>query len=75
MIRMTGIHLDITVRKQAEEARRGEKERYRRGVRNRPGIIYRTDAAGRFTYCNPTSLRILGYFPEELPRSPLPGHC
>lgn len=29
-------------------------------------IIDRTDAAGRCTYCNPTSLRTLGYLLEEL---------
>ena len=66
MIRMTGIHLDITARKQAEAARRDSEERYRDLIEQAGDIIYRTDAAGRFTYCNPTSLRILGYFPEEL---------
>ncbi len=66
LIRMTGIHLDMTARKQAEEARKESEKRYRDLVEHAGDIIYRTDGAGRFTYCNPTSLRILGYLPEEL---------
>ncbi|HPV83033.1 MAG TPA: PAS domain S-box protein, partial [Nitrospira sp.] len=66
MIRMTGIHLDITARKHAEDARKESEARYRDLVEHAGDIIYRTDATGRFTYCNPTSLRILGYPPEEL---------
>ena len=66
MIRMSGIHLDVTARKLAEEEKRESDRRYRDLVEQAGDIIYRTDAAGRFTYCNPTSLRILGYLPEEL---------
>ncbi|GAB1724070.1 MAG: PAS domain S-box protein [Nitrospira sp. CR1.1] len=66
MTRMTGIHLDITARKEADDARRESEKRYRDLVEHAGDIIFRTDAAGRFTYCNPTSLRILGYLPEEL---------
>jgi PAS domain S-box-containing protein len=66
MIRMSGIHLDVTARRQAEEERRENEARYRELVEQAGDIIYRTDAAGRFTYCNPTSLRVLGYAPEEL---------
>ncbi|MBS0171262.1 MAG: PAS domain S-box protein [Nitrospira sp.] len=66
MVRMMGIHLDITARTQAEAAHRATEERYRELVEQAGDIIYRTNAAGLFTYCNPTSLRILGYRPEEL---------
>ncbi len=66
MVRMRGIHLDVTAKQQAEEARRASEERYRELVEQVGDIIYRTDAAGRFIYCNPTSLRVLGYRPEEL---------
>ena len=66
MIRMSGIHLDVTGGKLAEEARRTSEDRYRELVEQVGDIIYRTDAAGRFVYCNPTSLRVLGYLPEEL---------
>lgn len=66
MVRMTGIHLDVTARQQAEEARGESEARYRELVEQASDIIYRTDAAGRITYCNPTSLRVLGYLPEEL---------
>lgn len=63
---MRGIHLDVTATQQAEEARRASEERYRDLVKQAGDIICRTDAVARFTYCNPTSLRILGYLPEEL---------
>jgi len=66
MVRMMGIHLDVTARTQAEAAHRATEERYRELVEQAGDIIYRTDATGRFTYCNPTSLRILGYLPAEL---------
>lgn len=66
IVRMRGIHLDVTAKQHAEEARRASEERYRELVEQVGDIIDRTDAAGRCTYCNPTSLRILGYLPEEL---------
>lgn len=61
-----GIVEDISARKLAEEALRASEERYRELVEQAGDIIYRTDAGGRFTYCNPTSRRVLGYTPEEL---------
>jgi PAS domain S-box-containing protein len=66
MVRMTGIHLDVTARQQAEEARGESEARYRALVEEASDIIYRTDVAGKLTYCNPTSLPVLGYLPEEL---------
>jgi PAS domain S-box-containing protein len=61
-----GIVEDITARKEAEAALRASEERYRNIVEVASDIVYRTDERGIFTYCNPTSLRLLGYAPEEL---------
>ncbi|HEX2056158.1 MAG TPA: PAS domain S-box protein [Nitrospiraceae bacterium] len=61
-----GIVEDITARKEAEAALRASEERYRNIVEVASDIMYRTDERGIFTYCNPTSLRVLGYAPEEL---------
>ena len=66
-----GIVEDITARKEAEAAVRASEERYRNIVEVASDIMYRTDERGIFTYCNPTSLRLLGYAPEEL----IGRHC
>jgi PAS domain S-box-containing protein len=66
-----GIVEDITARKEAEAAVRASEERYRNIVEVASDIMYRTDERGIFTYCNPTSHRILGYAPEEL----IGRHC
>jgi PAS domain S-box-containing protein len=50
----------------AEAAVRESEQRYRHLVDHAHDIIYSTDAEGRFTYCNPTAVRLLQYFPEEL---------
>ena len=66
-----GIVEDITARKEAEAAVRASEERYRNIVEVASDIMYRTDERGIFTYCNPISLRLLGYAPEEL----IGRHC
>jgi PAS domain S-box-containing protein len=49
----------------AEAAVRESEQRYRHIVDHAHDIIYSTDAEGRFTYCNPTAVRLLQYFPDE----------
>ncbi len=66
-----GIVEDITARKEAEAAVRASEERYRNIVEVASDIMYRTDERGIFTYCNPTSQRLLGYVPDEL----IGRHC
>lgn len=57
---------DITAAKRTDEALRDSQERYRLLVTRANDIIYRTDAAGRFTFVNPVAMRIMKYTEPEL---------
>ncbi|HEY9628418.1 MAG TPA: PAS domain S-box protein [Coleofasciculaceae cyanobacterium] len=56
-VRMVGIMLDITDRKQSEAALRDSEARFRRLAENVPGVIYRyimhPDGTDQFTYISP----------------------
>src|SRR5512145_2088805 len=58
--------LDITARKQAEEALRQSEERYRTILDNIEDGYYETDLQGNLTFCNDALCRIPGYSREEL---------
>ncbi len=60
-----GLALDVTVRKNADEALRAKELRLRTLVENMPaGALLRM---GEDIFFNPEAARIVGYFPEELP--------
>jgi PAS domain S-box-containing protein len=67
-----GVMLDITARKEAEEALHGAEAKYRTLVEAIPAITYidviegaDTDTLGPTIYISPQVQRILGYSPEE----------
>jgi PAS domain S-box-containing protein len=59
--RMLGIAVDITARRQAEQAQRESEDKLRLILDSTAEAIYGSDREGRCTFCNPACLRILGY--------------
>ena len=65
-LRMSGINIDISERKEAEDALRHSEEQFR-GVFEHAGTgIAITDMSGRFLTCNPAYEKFIGYTREEL---------
>ena len=57
---------DITDRRVAEEALRASEARLRHIVERAQDLIYYCDSLGRFTYVNPTAVRVMEYTEDEL---------
>jgi len=66
-VRMMGICMDVTERKQAEEALRLSEEKYRSLVKYAPAAIYEVNLEGtKFLGMNDVMCDLLGYSREEL---------
>lgn len=61
-----GLALDVTERRQAEQALRRSEERFRSLVQNASDIITVIRPDGTILYQSPSIERVLGYKPEEL---------
>jgi two-component system, cell cycle sensor histidine kinase and response regulator CckA len=57
---------DVTESRRAEEALRSGEARYRQLTEQATDIIYNCDLDGRFTFVNPTAVRLMKYTAEEL---------
>jgi len=61
-----GNFMDITERKQMEEALRASNRRFRDITENALEWMWEVDTNGKYTYASPVVEKILGYKPEEL---------
>lgn len=62
--------MDVTSRKEAEEALRQSEERLRKLVETINDVVFSLDPDGRITYVSPAVTKVLGYLPRELEGRP-----
>ncbi|MHC4165621.1 MAG: PAS domain S-box protein [Planctomycetota bacterium] len=67
---MFGSFIDITSRKEAEEALKDSEEKFRTLVGNIPDAVWTTDRNGNTTFLSANILDIYGYNPEEIYANP-----
>jgi len=60
-----GSYMDVTERRETEEALRQSEERYRILSENATDIIWTSDLQLKYTYVSPSVAKLLGYTPEE----------
>ncbi len=63
-VRLVGVHIDITERKQAEDKLKRAERKLRELLGALPAAIYVTDADGRVTYCNQSAVDLWGVEPR-----------
>ncbi|MCJ7685331.1 MAG: PAS domain S-box protein, partial [Desulfobacteraceae bacterium] len=63
---LIGLGIDVTTRKQAEEALRESEEKYRTILESIEDGYYEADIAGNLTFFNDSLCKILGYSKDEL---------
>jgi PAS domain S-box-containing protein len=63
---IVGTLLDITQRRQKEDALRRQEEHFRRLTENASNIVHTVDASGSISYISPAVERVLGFTPREL---------
>ena len=63
---MLGTVLDITSRKQAEEALRESQQRFARFMQHLPGLAWAKDLQGRYVYANDAAMTVFGTSEETL---------
>jgi PAS domain S-box-containing protein len=65
-LRLQGVMVDVTERREAEAALAESEERYRRIVETSQDLVYQLDAEYRFTFVNGAVRDMHGYEPEEM---------
>ena len=58
--------MDVTQRKEAEQALRDSEERFRHLIETTSDLVWEVDENGRYTYVSPRIEHILGYRPDEV---------